>query len=137
MLARVAAVLALAAVAAALLLLLHSLRSKPAAKVVVPPVVKVLIPEGKTRPQIAQIATAAGLTGSYRAASRHSPLLNPAHYGAPSGTRTLEGFLFPATYDMDTGAAAEPARGRAADRLPRKLRRPPDRTRPRAARHPL
>jgi UPF0755 protein len=106
-LARVAAVLALAAVAAALLLLLHSLRSKPAAKVVVPTVVKLVIPEGKTRPQIAQIATAAGLTGSYRAASRHSPLLNPAHYGAPSGTSTLEGFLFPATYDMDKGAAAD------------------------------
>jgi cell division protein YceG involved in septum cleavage len=103
--ARVAAVFALAAVVAALLLLFHSLRSKPAVKVAVPTVVKVVIPEGKTRPQIAQIASAAGLIGSYRAASRHSPLLNPAHYGAPHGTSTLEGFLFPATYDMDSGAS--------------------------------
>jgi uncharacterized YceG family protein len=69
-----------------------------------PPVVKVLIPEGKTRLQIAQIAQAAGLKGSYRVAARRSPLLNPAQYGAPHGTRTLEGFLFPATYDMDKGA---------------------------------
>jgi UPF0755 protein len=104
-LARLAAVFALAAVAAALLLLFHSLRSKPAAKVATPTVVKVVIPEGKTRAQIAQIASAAGLTGSYRGASRHSPLLNPAHYGAPHGTSTLEGFLFPATYDMDKGVA--------------------------------
>ena len=104
LLARVAAVFALAAVVAALLLLFHSLRSKPAAKVAVPTVVKVVIPEGKTRPQIAQIASAAGLVGSYRAASRRSPLLNPAHYGAPHPTSTLEGFLFPATYDMDKGA---------------------------------
>jgi UPF0755 protein len=105
LLARLAAVFALAAVAVALLLLFHSLRSKPAVKAAVPTVVKLVIPEGKTRAQIAQIASAAGLTGSYRAASRHSPLLNPAHYGAPHGTPDLEGFLFPATYDMDRGAA--------------------------------
>ena len=53
-----------------------------------PTVVKVLIPEGKTRAQIAQIAAAAGLTGSYRVASRRSPLLNPAAYGAPEARRT-------------------------------------------------
>ena len=63
-----------------------------------------LIPEGKTRLQIAQIASSAGLTGSYRRAARSSPLLNPAQYGAPKTTRTLEGFLFPATYDMNKGA---------------------------------
>ncbi len=63
-----------------------------------------LIPEGKTRAQIAQIAAADGLEGSYRVASKRSPLLNPAAYGAPHGTPDLEGFLFPATYDMDPGA---------------------------------
>ncbi len=69
-----------------------------------PPVVKVLIPEGETRAQIAQIASADALTGSYRAASRRAALLDPAHYGAPAGTPDLEGFLFPATYDMKPGA---------------------------------
>jgi UPF0755 protein len=103
-LARLAAVVALVAVVAAVLLLLHSLRSKHVAPVAAPVVVKVLISEGKTRPQIAQIAAAAGLKGSYRAASKRSPLLNPVHYGAPRGTPDLEGFLFPATYDMDPGA---------------------------------
>jgi UPF0755 protein len=68
--------------------------------------VKVLVPEGVTRAQIAVIAAKAGLRGSYRAASRRSPLLNPAHFGAPPGTRTLEGFLFPATYDEYRGAPA-------------------------------
>jgi UPF0755 protein len=69
-----------------------------------PPVVKVLIAEGKTRPQIAQIVAADGLKGNYRLASRRSPLLSPASYGAPRGTPDLEGFLFPATYDMNPGA---------------------------------
>jgi UPF0755 protein len=104
-LARLAAVVALAAVIAAVFLLFHSLlRSGHAKTVAAPAVVKVVIPEGKTRAQIAQIAAADGLSGSYSLASRRSPLLNPVHYGAPHGTPDLEGFLFPATYDMDPGA---------------------------------
>jgi UPF0755 protein len=103
-LARLGALLALAAVAVAVVLVVHSLGSKKAKPVAPPLVVKVLIPEGKTRAQIAQIATADGLKGSYRVASRHSPLLNPTAFGAPKGTPDLEGFLFPATYDMDPGA---------------------------------
>ncbi len=103
--ARAGALLALGAAIAVVLLLLHSLlgsgRSQTAAQ---PTIVKVLIPEGKTRLQIAQIAAAAGLKGSYRAASKRSLLLDPTHYGAPHGTPDLEGFLFPATYDMDPGA---------------------------------
>jgi UPF0755 protein len=106
--ARIAALIALLAVAAAIVLLIHSLtRSSHSPKPVLgPAVVKVLIPEGKTRVQIAQIATGAGLKGSYRAAARSSDLLNPVHYGAPHGTPDLEGFLFPATYELDKGAPA-------------------------------
>jgi len=102
-LARLVAVLALAAVVAAVVLLLHSLGSKHPKPIAPPPVVKVLIPEGKTRVQIAQIAATDRLKGSYRVASRRSPLLNPTAYGAPKGTPDLEGFLFPATYDMNPG----------------------------------
>lgn len=101
--ARLAAVLALAAVVAAVVLVLHSRESKPVATVAAPPVVKVLIPEGETRVQITQIAATDRLKGSYRVASRHSPLLNPTGYGAPKSTPDLEGFLFPATYDMNPG----------------------------------
>jgi UPF0755 protein len=97
-----AALLVIAVVVVVLVLSLsHSSSHKTAAA---PPVVKVLIPEGKTRLQIAQIASQAGLTGSYRHAARSSTLLNPAQYGAPHSTRDLEGFLFPATYEVDKAA---------------------------------
>ncbi len=102
--ARLAALIALAAVVVAVVLVLHAHDRKAPAVPAPPPVVKVLIAEGKTRAQIAQIAAADGLKGSYRAASRRSSLLSPASYGAPHGTPDLEGFLFPATYDMDSGA---------------------------------
>ncbi len=103
--ARVLALLALVAVMAAVVLvvrtLVHHSSSKPVAA---PKVIRVVIPEGKTRVQIVQIAAADGLTGSYRAAAKRSALLNPVHYGAPRGTPDLEGFLFPATYEERPGA---------------------------------
>src|SRR5262249_4745299 len=37
---------------------------------------------------------------------RRSPALNPHRYGAPRGTANLEGFLFPATYDLYRGTPA-------------------------------
>jgi UPF0755 protein len=105
---RLAALVALLAAVAALVLLVHSLKGSSHTKAPpATPVVKVLIPEGKTRVQIALIARAAGLKGSYRAAAKRSELLNPVRYGAPHGTPDLEGFLFPATYDMDRGAPAK------------------------------
>ena len=41
-----------------------------------------------------------------RPPSASAGALNPFRYGAPRGTRTLEGFLFPATYELDVGAPA-------------------------------
>jgi UPF0755 protein len=66
----------------------------------------VLVPEGESRVQIALRAHAAGLTGSYLSASKRSALLDPASYGAPANTASLEGFLFPATYDLYRGDPA-------------------------------
>jgi UPF0755 protein len=77
--------------------------SKPPPAVIA---VKVVIPEGFTRLQIARLAQEDTLSGSYLDASRRSALLDPAAYGAPRGTRDLEGFLFPATYDLAAGAPA-------------------------------
>jgi UPF0755 protein len=103
--ARLGALLALGAAIAVVWLLVDSLGSSGhVGSATGPAFGKVVIPEGETRPQIARIAAAEGLTGSYTAASRRSPLLNPADYGAPRGTPDLEGFLFPATYDMNAGA---------------------------------
>jgi cell division protein YceG involved in septum cleavage len=109
--ARAGALLALAVVVGALavgavLLVRHSERPK------IPPppvIVKVVIPEGYTRAQIAVLAHADGLRGSYLTASKSSSRLRPSSYGAPthpasSVTSSLEGFLFPATYEMYPGA---------------------------------
>ncbi len=100
-------VLALLVVALGAVVLVRALRKStpPPPPSVAVRVVKVLIPEGETRLQIAELAKADGLTGSYRKAAKRSPLLNPATYGAPKGTPDLEGFLFPATYDMVVGAS--------------------------------
>jgi len=71
----------------------------------------ITITEGKSRSQINALLRAQGIAGSYLAATRHSPLLDPTHYGAPRSTPTLEGFLFPSTYQLrdpvTTGALAE------------------------------
>jgi cell division protein YceG involved in septum cleavage len=95
--------LALAVLGGALAVVLS--RSSAPKKAVAPlAVVRVTIPEGETAAQIAGIAAAKGLTGDYLAAARHSRLLDPTHYGAPSASRGLEGFLFPATYELYAGA---------------------------------
>ena len=86
-------------------------RLLPAAKPAPPPppspaIVRITIPEGETRAQIALIAKEKGLRGSYLAASRRSSLLDSPRYGAPRGTPDLEGFLFPATYELYAGSSA-------------------------------
>lgn len=67
---------------------------------VVPPVRDVLIPEGPGRREVARLVARAGVPGNYLAASIRDPALNPRRYGAPRGTPSLEGFLFPATYRL-------------------------------------
>jgi UPF0755 protein len=71
-------------------------------KGVAPNVVRVVIPEGKARREIAPLT--GGLKGSYLAASVRSPYLNPRRYGARHA-RNLEGFLFPASYQLKKGAS--------------------------------
>ena len=71
------------------------------------PTIKVTIPEGRSRREIAPIAERAGLKGDYLEASRRfRGALSPFRYDAPRGTRSLEGFLFPATYELRPGAPA-------------------------------
>jgi len=67
----------------------------------VPPnIVRVSIPEGLSRTEIRPIT--GGLRGNYTRATRRSPSLDPRDYGAKRPT-SLEGFLFPATYDLKKG----------------------------------
>ncbi|MEA2427129.1 MAG: hypothetical protein QOF37_757 [Thermoleophilaceae bacterium] len=63
-------------------------------------IVSLVVPEGESRREIA--SSIKSLKGDYMAATRRSPLLNPARYGA-KGARDLEGFLFPATYQLKAG----------------------------------
>ena len=73
----------------------------------------VVIPEGYTRDQIAKIASDAGLEGNYKKATLSSRLIDLKRYGA-QGADSLEGFLFPATYELQSRSDVE---GLAAQQL--------------------
>jgi UPF0755 protein len=73
----------------------------PPTTVAPPKVVQVLFPEGFTRAQIARRADAVSATitaRGYLAATASSPL--PGQFAGDGKARNLEGFLFPATYDL-------------------------------------
>ena len=93
-----------------------------------PATVTVTIPEGRSRREIVAIAKQAGLKGGYLDASeRFAGALNPFRYGAPKGTRSLEGFLYPATYELEVRAPAARSRRAPARRVRGELRgRRPD-----------
>lgn len=62
-------------------------------------VISLTIPEGETRAQVAVLARKAGLRGNYLKASTPTAAhFSPQAYGAHKGIKSLEGFLFPATY---------------------------------------
>jgi uncharacterized YceG family protein len=69
------------------------------------PTIDVTLPEGPSRRELAPRVKAAGVRGNYITASERSSLLNPRSYGAPKGTKGLEGFLFPDTYQLRSRTA--------------------------------
>jgi uncharacterized YceG family protein len=69
-------------------------------------IVTVTIPEGRSRAEIEPVAEGAGLSGSYERASVSSPGFSLKKYDA-RGAESLEGFLFPATYELKRGASAD------------------------------
>jgi UPF0755 protein len=60
----------------------------------------VTIVPGETRAHVSALLHSQKVSGSYAAATRHSALLNPRAYGAPENTPSLEGFLFPDTFQL-------------------------------------
>jgi len=82
----------------------HFHRSEPPPPVVVR-TITVTIPEGYTRSQTAELAKQEGLRGSYEQASVRSKYFSPAKYGG-RGTKDLEGFLFPDTFELEEHASA-------------------------------
>jgi uncharacterized YceG family protein len=61
----------------------------------------IVIPEGLSRSETAETVEAAGLPGDYMKATISSPQLDPDDYGAQGRAENLEGFLFPATYELN------------------------------------
>jgi uncharacterized YceG family protein len=83
---------------------LDALTATPAAA----PVIHVTVPEGRSIGEEAPLVGTTGLKGGYRKAADRNPRTVPGFkgYGVPAGTRSLEGFLFPATYELKRGATA-------------------------------
>ncbi|MCO5316374.1 MAG: endolytic transglycosylase MltG [Solirubrobacterales bacterium] len=69
--------------------------------------ITVAIPEGLSRSETAETVAAAGLSGDYMKATVSSPDFNPRRYGAPKDVKSLEGFLFPATYELKPNATVD------------------------------
>jgi UPF0755 protein len=65
--------------------------------------ISVTIPEGMDRRQVAAVARDAGLRGNYVQATRRAQGFNPGRFGAEDAEH-LEGFLFPATYELRPNA---------------------------------
>ncbi|MDX8153538.1 endolytic transglycosylase MltG, partial [Patulibacter brassicae] len=70
-----------------------------------PATVNVTVPEGLSRREAARVAREAGVRGSYLSASASSPGFDPHDYGQPRSRSGLEGFLFPATFELTRGNA--------------------------------
>jgi UPF0755 protein len=68
--------------------------------------INVTIPEGEDRVQIAATIKDLGLSGDYLAASKSFKGFDPNKYGAKN-PKSLEGFLFPATYELDPGSSVD------------------------------
>jgi uncharacterized YceG family protein len=67
----------------------------PAAKVT-----ELTISEGQTRAAVDKLLRSQHVRGSYLTATRSSKLLDPRRYGARRRPSSLEGFLFPSTYQL-------------------------------------
>jgi UPF0755 protein len=70
-------------------------------------VVTVAIPEGLSRGEIAPIARRAGLEGDYVKAGADTSPVRFREFGVEEQPGSLEGFLFPATYELPRGAPVE------------------------------
>jgi len=68
--------------------------------------INVTLPEGEDRTQIAATIKDLGLSGDYLAATKSVKGFDPNRYGAQN-PESLEGFLFPATYELDPGASVD------------------------------
>jgi UPF0755 protein len=67
----------------------------------------VTVPEGLSRREAARALRGSGIEGSYlKASGSRRALARARRLGLPRGSDTIEGFLFPATYELRAGATA-------------------------------
>ena len=79
----------------------------------------VVIPEGQTLPQVlARLSKGTGVP----VADLEAAAKNPSAYGVPKGAPSLEGFLFPATYQFDPGTPAKTILQRMVARMNQSLK---------------
>ena len=71
-----------------------------------PPAKTITIPEGYDRSQIAEVAEQTGVRGDYLKESESFKGFDPAEFGAENA-ESLEGFLFPATYELPRRPAGD------------------------------
>jgi uncharacterized YceG family protein len=68
----------------------------------------VTVPEGLSIREAAPAVAESGIEGSYvKATDSPGAHVRARRLGAPRGTRTIEGFMFPATYELNAGADAD------------------------------
>jgi UPF0755 protein len=79
----------------------------PAAQAPALKVENLTIPEGYDRTQIAALTEDAGLKGDYEQATKRAPKGFPIDEYAPDGAPSLEGFLFPAKYELEQNTKVE------------------------------
>lgn len=99
LLRRLSAMLVLAAVVVVVVVAVTQHHHKPP-----PPAIRtvnVTVLPGISRRQLQQRLHDSGIPGNYVAATVSSPLIDPARYGAPAHVHSLEGFLWPDTYNLD------------------------------------
>jgi len=77
---------------------------------------KLTLPEGPSRRELAPKVAKSGVEGDYLKASANDSVVERVRrLGAPKGTKTAEGFLFPATYTLNEGATAKQLVGEQLD----------------------
>lgn len=83
------------------------------------PIVNVTLPEGRSISEAATLVRQSGVSGSYVKAATKNPRSTKGlkNYGVPKGTRSLEGFLFPATYELRRGAKTATASKLVSEQL--------------------
>ena len=82
------------------------------------------VPEGLSRREAAKVLAGSGIEGNYLKATRSRAAIAPRPQArrCRASRRTLEGFLFPATYELKAGRHGARPRRPPARRVPRQLR---------------